>query len=860
MLGLCGQGGSLQLLDADAAIETEVHRTLGVYFSNVPFPNAVGQRSERRVNEPISMLHFIAGRIGEFAFVQGRSERVLLSALPDAPSPLRPVREPVRASLDRAGDDSACASASRWSFLDGSRVVELVKHTAQGSSKPCESILRVRQVRKTRRSIVAAQSSQFTSPLQLYHVLTRLLIPAGPVFAAAHVPVPPAAAAARFVTGGSDGVVRMWGVQVGESGELKLAPLRELQAGGCQVTALAANARMVVAGSLEGTVFAFRADGGRGAAAAPDDGSSAPPDQEVETVVDGQPLIFMLEHTTQPIVGIACSSEQQLTVAADATGAVRLYRPQPDERRGQLRQLRTPAERAAALRWRTIAEMQLGSAAAGCEFGAASQGERLAACSAEGLVRIWPTAALPLEPPPPPPAAAAAPALRDAGGACLAHSEGDDGGGGGSFAGATQQRRAAPPPALRGRRRSSSSSSGHRVTFADEAPADHARQHTEKDHERDGGPAPGVAQQEQSEDTDRHHHNHQQQQQQQHGERGGAAAQRGHAAAAATQVAALQRQQAALQDELRRQQERLQQVMREQQQAWARQEPRSDAELLPPPPRAPPTPAAAPRRPAVTQRTAAAATFRTQQRDRGATDRTTDTAAAEMTAPFVAPSVLAAPVLHSSLGLQAELEELQARPFPARQAAAAWDGTAATGPAAAAHARAATASTHVPAQSALFTGLAPVSLAAAPAQPRRGRRAAPPPAQAAADAARAAALEERGYAGMEQGGGWRRRRCCGGAGWTRGGRGRGGAARGRCRWRRACSGARAAPRRRRGGARGRCGSRTSWRRRARKRGSAAAAARDGGVVQEAFFVVVCVLCQRRLARVPLRPEVNRAKW
>lgn len=43
---------------------------------------------------------------------------------------------------------------------------------------------------------------------------------------------------------------------------------------------------------------------------------------DTETVVEGQPLMFVLEHTTQPIVSIACSAEQQLVMAADAAGAV----------------------------------------------------------------------------------------------------------------------------------------------------------------------------------------------------------------------------------------------------------------------------------------------------------------------------------------------------------------------------------------------------------------------------------------------------------------------------------------------------------------------------------------------------------
>eukprot|EP00953_Heterococcus_sp_UTEX-ZZ885_P001467 1316-Heterococcus_DN1.PRE.1 len=168
-----------------------------------------------------------------------------------------------------------------------------------------------------------------------------------------------------------------------------------------------------------------------------------------------QPLLFVLEHTTLPIISVACSSEEPLAVTADASGVcdecssccncishrdhnacarytawlaeqTRMYRPQVPDEEESTEVPQTAEAVAAALRWRTVAECQLGATPVACTFSpqpavAASVGdyddtqqqqqqqqqysEQLLTCSAAGLIRVWPTAALPLEPPLPSPTA-----------------------------------------------------------------------------------------------------------------------------------------------------------------------------------------------------------------------------------------------------------------------------------------------------------------------------------------------------------------------------------------------------------------------------------------------------------------------
>jgi hypothetical protein len=172
----------------------------------------------------------------------------------------------------------------------------------------------------------------------------------------------------------------------------------------------------------------------------------------------------------------------------------RMYRPQAhDEESTELPQ--TAEAVAAALRWRTVAECQLGATSVACSFSpqpaAAAvsvddyddaqqqqqqqHSEQLLTCSAAGLIRVWPTAALPLEPPLPPVTTAAdAAADEHTSSSAAADSSSryqqadlsDD-----ATAEEQQQARQGDTPlptSITPRRRASSVSSARRVSFADE--------------------------------------------------------------------------------------------------------------------------------------------------------------------------------------------------------------------------------------------------------------------------------------------------------------------------------------------------------------------------------------------------------
>jgi hypothetical protein len=53
------------------------------------------------------------------------------------------------------------------------------------------------------------------------------------------------------------------------------------------------------------------------------DSSASSGGRSIEEVAElSQPLLFVLEHTTLPIISVACSSEEPLAVTADASGVV----------------------------------------------------------------------------------------------------------------------------------------------------------------------------------------------------------------------------------------------------------------------------------------------------------------------------------------------------------------------------------------------------------------------------------------------------------------------------------------------------------------------------------------------------------
>ncbi|CAM9540129.1 unnamed protein product [Ectocarpus sp. 4 AP-2014] len=220
--------------------------------------------------------------------------------------------------------------------------------------------------------------------------------------------------------------------------------------GGFQVSCLAASLSptvpIVLAGTVEGTVFAFhllraqepsdRRDGeaeddrpavgygdrgGRGGNAA--SGRERPDDAVGRTELGA--VLMKFEHTSEPIEGVCCSQEQELIAATDAAGIVRTYRPllprggSTDNNPGD-GVPPTAAAAAEARRFELVVECRLGARPVSCEFGSGprgvesggerrgvgGEGEVLRTCTARGVLRLWPTASLPTRPVRPPPPSA----------------------------------------------------------------------------------------------------------------------------------------------------------------------------------------------------------------------------------------------------------------------------------------------------------------------------------------------------------------------------------------------------------------------------------------------------------------------
>ncbi|CAN0466427.1 unnamed protein product, partial [Ectocarpus sp. 8 AP-2014] len=215
----------------------------------------------------------------------------------------------------------------------------------------------------------------------------------------------------------------------------------------CLAASLSPKVPLVLAGTAEGTVFAFhllqaqepsdRRDreaeddrptvgygdrGGRGGSVA---SGRERPDNAVGRTELGA-VLMKFEHTSEPIEGVCCSQEQELIATTDAAGIVRTYRPllprggstDSNPRDGAPPTVAAAAE---ARRFELVVECRLGARPVSCEFGSGprgvesggerrrgvgGEGEVLRTCTARGVLRLWPTASLPTRPMRPPPPSA----------------------------------------------------------------------------------------------------------------------------------------------------------------------------------------------------------------------------------------------------------------------------------------------------------------------------------------------------------------------------------------------------------------------------------------------------------------------
>ncbi|CAM9689163.1 unnamed protein product [Chrysoparadoxa australica] len=364
--------------------------TYAVYFCTAPLPDAVPDKPAamgKRLTLAWSLLRCIPGRPGEVLFVQGRSNRLLLAALPGSSSPLAP-------GLKRTESlKGASMGAGGNVFIDGSRVVMLGGHKAlvrcidvdrRGEfavSGDDDGVLCVRVLRRSHKrdrynTIEAVAPADYSCCMAGHK---------GPAFAAAFVP----GKAGCFISGGVGNAVRMWrGEWNSRAGALEVHPLQELEVGGCQVTCLSCTTTQAVVGTLEGVVFSF-----------------ALPEKEDGTAAAGS-LKHKIKHTSLPITQVGCSTRQDMCITSTSSGSLRIYRQlagKSDDMGNQPAPL-------------LVAECQLGLQPVygdffscdedACSTSAAAAGwedkEIFLACSASGMVKVWQTDELPTEPLPPP--------------------------------------------------------------------------------------------------------------------------------------------------------------------------------------------------------------------------------------------------------------------------------------------------------------------------------------------------------------------------------------------------------------------------------------------------------------------------
>ncbi|CAM9286449.1 unnamed protein product [Scytosiphon promiscuus] len=269
---------------------------------------------------------------------------------------------------------------------------------------------------------------------------------------------------ALFVSGGKGGVVRLWrarwsGQRREAAGpaadtELHVELVNDMLVGGFQVSCLSASLSfqppLVLAGTVEGTVFAFHLrhrepsnetnhdsegssdEGGVGGGVGGGVPGEAGPRAQVlrSDATAGKMelgvLLMKFEHTRKSIEGVCCSQEQELFAAVDADGIVRTYRPAPGcNNAGSVALVGGRPSSPAGLeetveviglanpRWfQLIVECRLGHRPVSCEFATEAGRERsgperqgvgrrqevLRTCTTRGSVRVWPTASLPATP------------------------------------------------------------------------------------------------------------------------------------------------------------------------------------------------------------------------------------------------------------------------------------------------------------------------------------------------------------------------------------------------------------------------------------------------------------------------------
>lgn len=467
---VCNQEGSVLMYDGPG--EEGECLALGVYLCTVPVPlsatttapqftSTAGKGSERKLSVPWSLVQSIpcAGdsASGAIAFVQGRRTTIMLSTLPGNPdsllAPLRP---------QELGGKSIKGAKRRLhgsAFLDGCRVALLEGHKAQirclsvdttgcllisGDEEGTVCVWQLQTPTSTfsndqDRNVYATHTKRHKRRLRarshnteeecsaLSYYCVKVMAHTGPVFAIAHIPgieiegenAVEGTITYRFVTGSVNGSVRLWEVRLQQApgndvtenvtdtaaNERSEDPIvvnlqHELHVGGCQVTCLATTlgekGALISVGTLEGIIWVF---------------TIGNHDEEIsESNKAPEPhLQHLLEHSACSIAFLAFSNTENIAVAADASGAVRVYRiPTSPDHSG-----------VSTERWRLVAECQLGSPPTSCCFSPmqshanththtstqtnnnidSTKQERLLACSSEGLLKVWLTSELPHDPP-----------------------------------------------------------------------------------------------------------------------------------------------------------------------------------------------------------------------------------------------------------------------------------------------------------------------------------------------------------------------------------------------------------------------------------------------------------------------------
>ncbi|CAM9837402.1 unnamed protein product [Pylaiella littoralis] len=531
VVGLCGADGSFVLANHESGttIATTSYAvyfsTLPVHLwgrrgggdgSGQPPP--VASAPARRVPHSWSQVSFVPGHPGEVLFVQGWSCRVLWAELPRVKGPRGMAQT---SALSRPGGSrSGGAVRGRFGLVDGSRVVALDGHEAQarGEGTACLSIdsrgtllltgdesgvICVRRLYGRHSSISSQgdQGVQDTADRSLGAEggldsggeggVAKVIKGAhdGGVLAITHVDGSLRAtedgkefgsSSALFVSGGKGGIVRVWRATSliqwrrqtgGVETTVHVDLVKDMLVGGFQVSCLRASLSLrvpiVLAGTAEGTVFAFHLQdeesspssseregevggdggGGGGGSRKTGEGTEAENAQVLRsggTAVGKTELgvvLMKFEHTRQLIQGVCCSQEQELIAVADADGIVRTYRPTTPQGNAQRDNRGTEAEErpsepaehdaaageAQARPFALVVECRLGARPALCEFaweegGAESssrqdedeekavacrrRGEVLRTCTVDGNLRVWPTASLPTRPVKPPASAA----------------------------------------------------------------------------------------------------------------------------------------------------------------------------------------------------------------------------------------------------------------------------------------------------------------------------------------------------------------------------------------------------------------------------------------------------------------------